>query len=191
MEKIHTVVFVLNETEIPIEKALFPDSARTLNILCNPKKYGWSKAKENNDGIVYINMKDMGIKCCVILEFIRIVRNKKARIGGYDNHFISEMEHFAILIGAGANDCPFRIAIDEYIIKLADEKKEQERNEQMHERNPMTPKDDIYNLYNWEVDSYHCLRDYLRTTEWNATVPAYVSASLQTLTCFYFRKLKD
>ena len=191
MEKIHTVVFVLNETEIPIEKALFPDSARTLNILCNPKKYGWSKAKENNDGIVYINMKDMGIKCCVILEFIRIVRNKKARIGGYDNHFISEMEHFAILIGAGANDCPFRIAIDEYIIKLAEKKKEQEILERHCMLNPMTPKDDIYHLYDWKVDSYHCLRDYLRAAEWNATVPAYVSASPQTLTCFYFRKLKD
>ena len=80
------------------------------------------------------------------------------------------MEHFAILIGAGANDCPFRIAMDEYITKIKDIKDEQDRYQKKSEENPMTPEDDIHNLYYWVCDSYHCLRPYLRTTEWNVTL---------------------
>ena len=187
MENTHTIIFLLDNMEIPIEKALFPESSRTLNIICNPQKYGWSHTENKEDGITYIDMKNMDIKMNVILEFLLIVRNKKIT-REYDADFISEMEHFAILIGAGADDCPFRVAMDKYIKKLEKIKEEEEKYQKKREENPMTPKDDIHHLFCWEVDSYHCMRPYLRTSEWSSTVPAYEHSTDQTRTCFYFRK---
>ena len=187
MENIHTIIFILDNMEIPIEKALFPESSRTLNILCNPQKYGWSQTKNKEGGITYINMKNMDIKMNVILEFLLIVKKKKIT-REYDDDFISEMEHFAILIGAGTSDCPFRVAMDKYIKILEEIKEEEDRCQKEREKNPMTPKDDIHHLYYWETDTYHCPRPYLRTTEWCSTVSAYDNPTPQTETCFYFRK---
>ena len=60
MSDIHTVVFETASGAVPIERKLFPESARTLNIFCDPEKYGWGPIVKS-DGIVYIKMKGLAI----------------------------------------------------------------------------------------------------------------------------------
>ena len=148
MITIHTIVFKLDKVNIPIEKRLFPMSARTLDIMCNPGKFGWKPIK-NKGGISHIDMTSFNICPSTILKFIQIIRN-----GFIPLNFgmLDAVEHFAILIGAGYDKvCPFRIALDKYYKKCKEkEEKEKKKKDYIHS-NPMTPNDDIYHLYQWKV----------------------------------------
>ena len=71
MSDIHTVIFILDSTEIPIEKALIPESARTLQIFCDPEKYGWRSTK-HTDQICRMDMRGFELRTRDILNFIQI-----------------------------------------------------------------------------------------------------------------------
>jgi len=186
---IHTVVFKLDHIDLPIDRNLFPDSAHTLNIFCNPKKYGWTNSNADND-ICYMNMQGTNICPQTILGFIRILRNKQV-INDLDNKLIEKMEHFAILIGAGKDECVFRIAIDNYNAKCKKKEEHTKLLEELIRANPQTPEKDIDKLYYWDCDSYHCPRDYLRTSEWDVTVPLHgVGNIINNGSCVYYRKLR-
>ena len=148
MITIHTIVFKLDKVNIPIEKRLFPMSARMLNIMCDPGKFGW-KPIENKGGISHIDMTGFNVSSSTILKFIQIIRNRFIPL---NFGMLDAVEHFAILIGAGyEKNCPFRIALDKYHKKCKEKEEIKEKKKDYPHRNPMTPKDDIYHLYKWMV----------------------------------------
>ena len=62
----------------------------------------------------HIDMKDFGVVPTTILDFICIIKNGSQAIPHLTLEQLRQIEHFAILIGAGGLDCPFRQANDEY-----------------------------------------------------------------------------
>lgn len=177
---IHTVVFMLDRVNIPLERKLFPESARILKIFYNPEKYGW-RPTEHTDHICRINMREMGISPNTILEFVRIIRN--GVIGDISEFLLRKIEHFAILIGAGADDmCPFRKVLDNYRENI---KLKLNKYRKLIEKNPMTPEQDIYQYYNWMVRPT-CHSAAAIADGWSLTIPLPDNKH-----SYYFRKLKD
>ena len=175
---IHTIVFMLDDCSLPIEKKLLSESARLINILTDPNGYGWKGEVNEKTGICYMDMKDLGITKRTILEFIRTIRQ------GFPSMSITEldmdnMEHFAILIGAGGVDCPFREAINN--TSLNNNMEDIEPN--INAYNPMIPPEDIYHIFQWRVMRDH---DSANAREWSVTVQAGISVGNNVN--FYYRK---
>lgn len=193
MSDIHTIVFKTSHADLPIERKLFPVSARTLNIFCNPEKYGWAPAIRSDAGIVNIEMRGLGIDSSTILEFVRTLRN-----GFLDPRHISteKMEHFAILMGAGDEGCPFRKILENYRVQQQ-QKKEKKANRDNKERIalemlrlcPRIPAEDIDDLFYWELDNVAYARDHLSSDEWVPMGPCPAPSGIGT-GLYYYRKRK-
>ena len=178
----HTIVFILdNGINIPIQKSFFPASARRIHILSNPEEYGW-KPTEKNSGICSIDMKGMSISANIILSFMRIIRT------GYISPQTSKekvelLEHFAILIGAGEQECPFREAADTFYAACKREAEIKKLQEKLKALNPMRPHEDIYELYHWSVAQVHDIIIQYLPTRWDVTISASPLGSI-----YYVRK---
>ena len=189
MSDIHTVVFETASGAVPIERKLFPESARTLNIFCDPEKYGWGPIVKS-DGIVYIKMKGLAIGPPCILEFIRTLRN-----GFVDPRHISteKMEHFAILMGAGDEECPFRKILENYRVQQRQKKENRDNKErialEMLRLCPRIPAEDIDDLFYWELDNVAYARDHLSSDEWVPMGPCPAPSGIGT-GLYYYRKRK-
>ena len=188
MEDIHTIVFILDHAEIPIEKQLLPESARTLNILCNPREFGWGAIhhKKKKDGVVHIDMKGLQMGSSTILEFMRTLRN-----GFLDCHPIAvqAMEKFAILIGAGGPGCPFQDIVDSHREQCKQKEAERERRKSRITNHPSRPVDDIDHLFYWELVSSDHARENLSSDEWVPMGPCAAPSGIST-GLYYYRKRK-
>ena len=154
-DTVHTVVFQTVEGQVPVDRKLFPASSYTLNIFCNPEKYGWH-GQETEPGIYYLDLRELGcnIHPRTILDFLRIVQSGKVieiyPASREDEYQIKMVEHFALLIGAGIHAmCPFRIAMADHRDRC--EEIACAEREQMRRYNPMTPREDYKQLYDWKV----------------------------------------
>jgi len=149
---IHTIVFILkNKTQLPIPKNSFLPSARLIHLLTEPQSFGW-KPLQNKSGVCFLDMNEwkLNIHENTILSFIRITRT------GYISPHTSKkkidaMEHFALLIGAGMDDCPFRKAADIYYTNIKKQEEIKSYNKKLSRLNPMTPEEDMYQLFDWGV----------------------------------------
>ena len=150
MGDIHTVIFELENMKVPLDKNLFPPSIRTLHILCDPEKYGW-RPTEKQDGICHIDMRGFGFEPTTILDFISIIKNGSQVIPYLTLEQQRQIEHFAILIGAGGSDCPFRQANDEYKAQCQIIRENGHLYRQQISTNPMTSAQDYQQLYKWKV----------------------------------------
>ena len=189
MDPIHTIVFELDEFNLPLPRNVFPTTARTLNIMTQPEKYGWRASTScTQDNIVHINMKSMGIETNTILNFIRTIRNNEIRS---TQHAIQKMEYFAILIGANQDkDCPFYNIIEKFYTSQKNQNnKLEEENERIYS-NPNTPQQDIHELYHWDVASTISARSRLPLDEWSVCAPAS-SRSDGIILDWFFRKKRQ
>jgi hypothetical protein len=168
---IHTIVFILdNDINIPIQKSLFPPSARRIHILSNPEEYGWKRV-EKKTGICSIDMKGMSISADIILSFMRIIRT------GYISPQTSKekvelLEHFAILIGAGEQECTFREAADAFYAACKREAEIKKIQVKLKALNPMVPDEDIYELYHWSIGKIHDIIIQYLPARWDVTISA-------------------
>ena len=182
----HTIVFILdNGINIPIQQSFFPPSARRIHILSNPEDYGW-KSTEKKSGICFIDMKGMSISADIILSFMRIIRT------GYISPQTSKekvelLEHFAILIGAGEKECPFREAADTFYTVCEREAEIKKMQEKLKALNPMTPYEDIYGLYQWGVARICNIRTLYIPAGWNTTISAAPLVAHESA-AYYVRK---
>lgn len=177
MEPVHTIVFLLNnDIQLPVKKDLFPLSARFIQILTNPTKYGW---KQDNDipGICIINMKNMGISPSTILTFLNIIQTEEisAEISQSE---INNLERFAILIDMGSDDCIFKQAVNKY--------KNDKNKLDYDPNNPMSPIEDKYEKYNWTIMSAPGASDC--SDDWSVTIRGSGPHSLTDY--FYWRRKK-
>ena len=190
MSDIHTIVFKTSHADLPIERKLFPVSARTLNIFCNPEKYGWAPAIRSDAGIVNIEMRGLGIDLSSILEFVRTLRN-----GFLDprHYSMEKMEHFAILMGAGGEGCPFREIVDKHRAQCKQKKTKEEIKEnktlEMLRLCPTKPSEDIYELFNWELATPIAARENLVLEEWTPMGPCATPVGVGS-GFYYYRKRK-
>lgn len=189
MAHIHTIIFELGHVQLPIARELLPTSARLLNIMCEPERYGWAPSTDNKDGIVIINMKGMGIEVATILNFIRTIRNNEIRSTPSE---IQKMEHFTILIGANQDtNCPFYNIIEKFYTAKKNEKKKQEEDQKNITSNPKTPQEDIHQLYQWSVHGTIGARSLLPLDEWDVCAPASVRGDGAVLDWFYRKKREN
>lgn len=153
---IHTIVFILNNNiRLPIPKNSFLPSARLIHLLTEPHTFGW-KALQNKSGVCFLDMNGMhlNIHAHTILSFIRITRT--GYISPYTNiKKIEALEHFALLIGAGTGDCPFRKAADIYYASIQKQEELKSYNKKLSQLNPMTPEEDRYQLFDWGAISHN------------------------------------
>ena len=178
MSDIHTVIFELEKIGVPLEKKLFPPSARTLHIFCDPEKYGWHPTEKQN-GICHIDMKGFGFEPTTILDFIRIIETGSQVIPHLTLEQQRQIEHFAILIGAGGLDCPFRQATNEY--KAQCQKIHENKYLYQQQIGPMTSAQDYQQLYKWKVA--HASSAPLGN--WSVTVP-----TIRGTQYYYYRQRK-
>lgn len=166
---------------VPLDKNLFPLSTRTLHIFCDPEKYGWHPT-EKQDGICRIDMKEFGVKSITILDFINIIENGSQVISHLTLEQQRQIEHFAILIGAGGPDCLFRKAKDEYKARCQIIRDNEQFYQWQISTNPMTAAQDYQQLYKWKV--VHASSS--PTGDWTVTIPTSTGPGQY----YYYRQRK-